>query len=334
MRGLDQRKIDAKKYSESHVRSILRAINIRIATETGNDFLCFCPIHGNKHTPSMSVSKTKDGYLCFNSDCGASGTLVDLVAQVSGRNYFEALRFVLQHEPTEQEDFEDELGALLSDIQEYEEFAPEKLAMLYSNMCEPENAGREYMHGRGFTDDTIDYFRVGYSKKQNMVAVPAHSPDGIPIGVIGRGVGSKVFKNSVGMHTSKMWFNLHRAKRVSSTAIITEASFDAIKIHQAGFPNAIAGLGSHLSEVKMQLLDKYFDRFIIMTDNRDFDTAGLAMGVKIAERFISTKDVLWAQYSWVETYPRGVKDATDMTDEEIVTTISNAVPHYELSMVQ
>jgi len=334
------RQPDTKKYSEGHVKSILRSIGVQIEAETGNDFLCFCPIHGNKHTPSLSVSKTKDGFLCFNSDCGASGTLVDLVSQVSGRNYFEALRFVLMHQPTEQDNFEADLDTVLSEIPDYREFTPEVLRGLVEGMSEPGNPGKTYMNGRGFTDDTIDYFKVGYSKKKNMVAVPVHSPDGIPIGVVGRSASkdSKVFKNSVGLPTSKTFFNLHRAKRASTTVIVTEASFDAMAVHQAGYPNVVGNLGGHMSELKYRLLDKHFDRIILMTDNRDYDDAGRAIGMKIAQRFIATKDILWAQYRYDEHYPGNLKDASailEKYDESLIAeTIAGAIPHYELmSMV-
>lgn len=324
----------APKYAESHVKSILRAIGVQIVTETEHDFLCFCPIHGNKNTPSLSVSKTKDSYLCFNGACGASGSLIDLVTKTTDRNIFEAMRFVLGHQPTDEEDFEDTLNTVLLNAPEFDEFPMGVIDRLYGGMCEPDSPGRTYMHGRGFTDETIDFFKVGYSSKKKMVAVPMHSPDGLPIGIIGRSTTSKKFKNSAGLATSKTWFNLHRAKRASSTAIVVEASFDALAVHQAGFPNVVAALGSGLSEYKMQLLDKHFDKLVILTDNRDYDTAGASMGMKLADRFITTKDILWGQYSYVETYARNVKDATDMTSDEIVTTIVNAIPHFELmSMV-
>jgi DNA primase len=323
----------APKYSESHVKGILKEIGVRVSAETFHDFLCFCPLHNNRHTPSLSVSKTKDGYLCFNADCGASGTLIDLVSKVTGRNYFEAARFVLLHQPTVQDDFEEELASLLSDEPEFREFSSEVLGNLSMGMESADSPGRGYMHGRGFTDDTIDYFKVGYSKKKNMVAVPVHSPDGVPIGLVGRSISSKAFKNSVKLPTSKTFFNIHRAKRTSSTAILVESSFDAMALYQAGFPNAIGNLGTHMSPYKLALLDRYFDRIIIFTDNRDYDEAGKKLGDIVADKFIKTKDVLWANYRYGETYPGDLKDATDILKkhgaEALAECVHNAIPHYE-----
>ena len=328
------------RYSENHVRGLLRSLGLAIEGDTYNDFLILCPFHNNRNTPSLSVSKTKDGFLCFNADCAESGTIVDLVAKVSNRNYFEALRFVLMSEPTEQEDFEQDLISVLDDAPEYTEFSQDTLDNLFKEMCVPGNAGREYLQGRGFTDETIDYFNVGYSKKKNMVAVPMHSPTGIPVGVVGRTAGQeKVFKNSVGLPTSRLFFNLHRAKRASPTAILTESCFDTMAVHQAGFPNAIGNLGGHLGPVKYALLDKFFDKVIIFTDNRDIDDAGLAIGMKVAERLGRKKDILWARSgSGEQSYPKGLKDASSILEElgpdDVRDCILNAIPHYELmSMV-
>jgi DNA primase len=81
-------------YTQSHVRRILRELGISISGETYNDFLCLCPFHGNRNTPSFSVSFSKGLYLCFNPSCDASGTILELVKEVSHRNDFEALRFI------------------------------------------------------------------------------------------------------------------------------------------------------------------------------------------------------------------------------------------------
>jgi hypothetical protein len=81
-------------YSPTHVKSILNGLGLKIFGETYNDFLCLCPFHGNRNTPSFSVSHTKGLYLCFNPSCDASGTILELVKEISHRNDFEAMRFI------------------------------------------------------------------------------------------------------------------------------------------------------------------------------------------------------------------------------------------------
>ena len=171
----------------------------------------------------------------------------------------------------------------------------------------------------------MDYFDLGYSEKQKMVTVPVHSPDGIPVGIVGRSIEGKSFKNSSNLPRNKTMFNLHRAKRAGGTIIVTESSFDAIRVHQAGFPGAVATLGGSLSEDNLENLNKYSSKIIIMTDS---DEAGRKLGKLIANK-LKMKDILWASYQYGMIYPHNAKDVGDLTDEEIQQCIKNAVPHFE-----
>lgn len=313
-------------YSSSQIKSVLKAIGVDLVSETGNDFLCLCPFHGNRNTPSFSVSKERGAFICFNPSCGESGNIIDLVRRLTSRNEFEAIRFIKVKELDVDVDFEDQLSNVLEEKPEFEEFDRNVMTSLISNM-KSLGDGRSYMHSRGFNDETIDYFGVGYSANQDMVTIPVHSPDGLCVGIVGRHTKEKRFKNSPGLPKNKTMFNIHRARRVSPTAIVVEASFDAMRIHQAGFPNAVATLGGHISSDNIALLNKYFTKIIIMTDN---DEAGRALGSNIANK-LKNKEILWAMFDDDNVYPHGAKDVGDMTDEEIKACISNAVPHFQYS---
>ena len=73
-------------YSKSHVKSIIKSLGLDIRGETGNDFLCLCPFHGNRDTPSFSVSVSRGLYVCFNPACDQRGTIVELVKHISEKN--------------------------------------------------------------------------------------------------------------------------------------------------------------------------------------------------------------------------------------------------------
>jgi len=333
-RGNIKQQDASTQYTERQVKKVLKAISISIVGETGNDFLCLCPIHGNKNTPSLSVSKETGLFLCFNPSCGASGSLQELVKTITKRNEFESLRLISKSVTDSLQDFDEQIIEILEEKPEFVQFPPEILDKLWKEMAEYKD-GREYMHSRGFNDDTIDYFQVGYSHNQNMVTVPVHAPDGLPIGIVGRGTKEKKFKNSTGLPKTKTLFNVHRAKRLSSTVIITEASFDAMRVHQAGYPNVVATLGGHLSPTNYNLLNRYFTKIIIATDFDDKQThngknPGRDLGNSIAYK-LKNKDVQWASYDYKVIYPHGAKDMGDMTDAEIKQCIENSVPNYEYS---
>lgn len=205
------------------------------------------------------------------------------------------------------------------------------------------------MRNRGFEDETLDYFDIGYSANQNMVTTPVHWPDGVPAGQVGRSVipGDKSFKNSQNLPRSKTMFNIHRAKRIGDRVIICESAFDAMRIHQAGFPNVIAILGGHISPDNYNLLDRTFETIVIFTDNdkpEDYKRKGCGkckgrggcvghppgreIGINLAGA-LPNKMLYWASFDERVIYPHGAKDACDMTDDEIRQCIMRAVSYPE-----
>ena len=313
-------------YSPSHMRAIVRQLGLQVVAETSNDFLCLCPFHGNRHTPSFSVSHQKGLYLCFNPSCNASGTIVELVKEMTKRNEYEALRFIIAAQQEAVANFEDELSELLDDKPEFDEFSQETLDRLHDQI---NDRAREYLNGRGITNESIDHFKLGYSASQDMVIVPVHSPEGIPVGLVGRSIEGKSFKNSTGLPRNKTMFNIHRARRESGTVIVVESSFDAIRVHQSGYPNVIASLGGSMSKINLSNINRNFSKVIIMTDA---DQAGRELGKTIANS-LKNKEVLWASYSNDILYPHEAKDVGDMTEEEIKTCIENALADYEYRML-
>jgi DNA primase len=323
-RGNFSREIDTTQYSPAHIKSILKSIGLDIVGETSNDFLCYCPFHSNRHTSSFSVSREKGAFICFNPSCGEAGTLLELVKRVMHKNDFESMRFISAKETESLENFDELLAETMEDKPVFEKFSEEILKKLYTDLVST-TVGKEYFYSRGINQQSIIDFDLGYSQNMGMVTVPVHSPDGMPIGIVGRSIEGKSFKNSTNLPKSKTMFNVHRAKKIGDHVIVVESSFDAIRIHQAGFPNVVATLGGFLSKEQHHILNRYFNRITIMTDT---DLAGRELGLSIANK-LRMKDVLWASYEYGKIYPHEAKDAGDMTDEEIKACIKNAVSDIE-----
>jgi DNA primase len=324
VRGNFSREIDTTQYSPAHIKSILKSIGLDIVGETSNDFLCYCPFHSNRHTSSFSVSREKGAFICFNPSCGEAGTLLELIKRVMHKNDFEAMRFISAKETESLENFDEMLAEAMEDKPMFEEFNNDTLDKLSKDRLNSTRAC-DYFVSRNINSEAMDYFGLGYSANMDMVTVPVHSPDGMPIGIVGRSIEGKSFKNSTNLPKSKTMFNVHRAKKIGDHVIIVESSFDAIRIHQAGFPNVVATLGGFLSKEQHHILNRYFNRITIMTDA---DLAGRELGLSIANK-LRMKDVLWASYEYGKIYPHDAKDAGDMTDEEIKACIKNAVSDIE-----
>jgi DNA primase len=333
-------------YTEAQIEQVLRDIGVRVVSETFNDFTCLCPFHANSSTPAMSVSKYSGLYLCFSPECGATGSLDWLVRQTSKRNEFEAARFIAARGLSTRKPLVEEVESALSKAEDQEPFSDELLSRLRDQFLQA-SPGPEYMKSRGFSEETCADFEIGYSGKQNMVTVPVHTVKGVPMGFVGRSVEGKDFKNSSGLQKSRTLFNGHRAKAEGGTAIVTEASFDVMSLHQAGFPQGVALLGGSFSPVQAELLNRYFEKVIIFTDFDDKSrhvkvncrrclpkvceghNPGRELGIKIQDS-LPGKQILWACYEpGVTVYPHGAKDATDLTDEEIRQCIRNAMSKFE-----
>jgi DNA primase len=288
------------------------------------------------------LDKTKGLWQCFNPACGetvtvwkdgeakqvfrhSQGNIYTLLKKMGkDANPFAVRRILDAHQP-KRESLEDRLASIREEAvaEEFTEFptAPlERMANDFSNQAGPQ----KYMHDRGFDDETLMYFGIGYSNKQDMIITPMHDPKGMCVGFIGRSIEGKIFKNSRFLPKKRVPWNYHRAKKYGDIVIIVESAFDAMRIHQAGYPNVVALLGGSLSEEQLWLLERSFSKVIIMTDN---DEAGRKLGHRIAELFAGT--VYWAAYGDRDLYPRDTKDAGDMTDEEIRSCLRNAVSNFE-----
>lgn len=316
-------------YTKADLRSILRSCNVEVVSHTGTDFLCFCPFHHNTDSPAFAISHSKGLYVCYNQNCNASGTVLDLVKQLTNRNDFEALRFISANKITDEEAFEEGLKDILDDKPDFTVFPLEIVEGAHLNLMSGAHKAKDYLLSRNISEEAMKYFNLGFSSIQQMTMVPLHSPDGMLVGVIGRSIIGKSFKNSPNLPRNKTLFNLHRAKRQGGTIIVVESSFDAIRLWQAGFPNAVATLGGSISDINIQNLNKYASTIIIMTDN---DAAGKALGNTIATK-LKNKNILWARYDHNIIYPHLAKDVGDMTDEEIKQCIKNAIPHLEYTLI-
>ena len=252
IRGYNARKIDSTQYAPNHIKSVIKALGLDVVAEPGNEVMFYCPFHSNRHTASCCINKSSGAWLCFNPSCGESGTLTELVRRVLHKNDFEAIRFIATQEQAALNNFDEIMANMFEEKPDFEEFSQETLDRLHTDLLASQSA-KDYLKSRSINEDSMNHFGLGYSTSMNMVITPVHSPDGTPIGLVGRSIEGKSFKNSTNLPKSKTLFNVHRAKKIGENVIVVESNFDAIRIHQAGFPNVVAVLGGILSTEQQKL---------------------------------------------------------------------------------
>jgi len=340
---------------------------VEIVSETATHFLCYCPFHGNRNDPAFAADKSKGLWTCFNPACGASGTLEQLLRRRKNLNPFQAARVILKYRQSQDGDAASRIEEAWKVEPEFVEFPQEPLDRMARDFAL--SPAHKYMTRRHFGDEVLMEFQVGYSPEKwlvskktrnrylrpDMIIVPMHDPKGMPVGLIGRTIEGKRFKNSDNLPKSLTMFNLHRAKKYGATVIVVESSFDVMRLHQAGYPNVVALLGGSLSPQQIKLFNRYFDTIIIMTDfdQKQFEKPGQCnrcktyecqghrpgrdLGRKIAES-LPNKTILWAAYDDECAFPywplegyrdKPAKDPGDMSDDEIRQCLKNAVSHFQ-----
>jgi DNA primase len=286
-------------YSADQIKRVLTGAGVDIESEVDSDYIIFCPFHNNNRTPAGEVHKSNGLFFCFS--CQKVADLVELVMHTSGRKYFEAIRFIKSKETST--NLEQDINKALFKQPEFTPYDELILKRLHNNLLGSDRA-KEYFKYRKLEQFSWSKFSLGYSEKQDMVTVPVHSPDGIPVGFVGRSIDGKEFKNTPGLPKSKVLFNLHRVK-ASSKVYVVESSFDAIRLDQVGF-SSVATLGANVSNVQIELLQKYFNDIIVIADN---DEAGGNMKTKIVEKLGSRVSVIQLNKQY--------KDIGDMDDRSI-----------------
>lgn len=136
---------------------------------SGASYKGLCPFHDDT-TPSFYVSPARGICKCFS--CGEGGNAVHFIMKQEQLTYYEALKFLAKKYNIEFE--EKEMTAEEKQIHNEREsmFAVNEWASNYfndilKNTEDGKTIGAAYFHNRGFRDDIITKFRLGYSLQQH-----------------------------------------------------------------------------------------------------------------------------------------------------------------------
>lgn len=149
----------------------------------------------------------------------------------------------------------------------------------------------QYLKSKGISDDllrqsglmNVDEKHGMYDKFWNRVIFPIMDVNGRVIGFGGRVMGegkpkylnspeTKVFDKSRNLYG----LNIARTSR-KKYLLVCEGYMDVISLHQAGFTNAVASLGTALTEKHATLLKRYTDEVILTYDS---DEAGVRAALR------------------------------------------------------
>lgn len=130
----------------------------------GVNYVGLCPFH-NEKTPSFSVSPSKGVCKCFS--CGKGGNAVHFIMEHEQLSYYEALKWLakkynIEIKERELTKEEKQSQGLRESLFLVNQFAAEYFQDILYNNIDGQSIGMTYFRQRGFRDDIIKKFQLGY----------------------------------------------------------------------------------------------------------------------------------------------------------------------------
>ena len=328
--------------------------------KNGANFKANCPFHG-ENTPSFVVSPAKQIYKCFG--CGVGGDAIKFVMEIDSLNYPEAIEKLassynveLRHTETQRDNFSNE-KKIIEDLNLFfrKNLNLNKEAETYmSNRGIFDSSIEKFEIGYAPESyKTLDYMRsnkVSYkeSKELGLVAVgddgkpyarfskritfPIFTPNGKIVGFGGRTISNHPAKyinspQSKIFDKSKLLYGYHKAKTTilqKGEVIVCEGYLDVIMLHQAGFTNSVASLGTALTEQHVPILSRGNPKVILAYDG---DKAGLEAAFK-ASVMLSSRSLSGG----VVIFDEGI-DPADMVKDHKINEL-NALFHTPKPLIE
>ncbi|QKG28394.1 DNA primase [Campylobacter sp. RM16187] len=282
--------------------------------KSGSNYVCVCPFHDDKN-PSMSVSPSRGIFHCFS--CKAGGDVIKFVMDYEKLTYPEAIEkiamlsnFTLNYVKNERENVKENKHVLEKANAYYRSLlykTPAAIEYLYSRGVTDALCAKFEL---GYAPDSIQTIRLLENEqilpnealesgivKQNesgiyasfiqRITFPIYTHTGKLVGFGGRTLGDHPAKyvnspQSEIFDKSTLFYGYHLAKRdihVKNQIIITEGYLDVMMLHHAGFTNAVAVLGTALTQKHLPLLKRGELSVVLCFDG---DSAGINAAVKSA----------------------------------------------------
>jgi DNA primase len=131
----------------------------------GTNYLGLCPFH-NERTPSFTVSPSKEIYKCFG--CGKSGNTISFLMEHEKYSYVDSLRWLankygIEIEETFATDEQKQQMQVADSLYIINNFAQQFFTKILFETEEGRDIGLSYLKERGFREDIIRKFQLGYN---------------------------------------------------------------------------------------------------------------------------------------------------------------------------
>lgn len=274
--------------------SIVDVVGRRVPlTKKGQNYWGCCPFH-NEKTPSFCVSEEKGFCKCFG--CGESGDIISFTMKVNNMDFKSAIEELANMAGLKMPDYKPRDPNIVRREESLFDICEKAMQTYMEKLFTPDGAhALEYARKRGFSDDMIKKYCIGYAPKNNLIAnkfanskhlidsglcrrgdfgmydffrdklmFPIFNARGRVVAFSGRSLDGSEPKyintsDTEIFHKRKTVFGLNFARDAihrANRSIVVEGQIDAIKMQINGFPETVAPLGTALTEDHISLLCK------------------------------------------------------------------------------
>lgn len=174
---IDRLTVDRIKEAANIVEVVSEFVTLK---KSGANYKGLCPFH-NEKTPSFMVSPARGTCHCFG--CGKGGNAISFIMEHEQLTYPEALRWLAKKYGIEiqERELSDRERAQQNERESMfivNEWAAENFEKQLHNDPDGVAIGLQYFRNRGFRDDTIRLFRLGYDQNNRHALATAANKDG------------------------------------------------------------------------------------------------------------------------------------------------------------
>ena len=149
--------------------SIVDIVGRRVPlVKKGQNYWGCCPFH-NEKTPSFSVNEDKGFYHCFG--CGEHGDIISFVMKSENVDFKTAITELAAQAGLKMPDYKPKPAEQVAREESYYQIMSSACDIYQKLLFESAGSvALDYIRGRGFNDDMIKKYRIGYAPKNNIIA--------------------------------------------------------------------------------------------------------------------------------------------------------------------
>ena len=287
--------INEIKYRNDIETAVSQYVNLK---RRGKNLVGLCPFHSEK-TPSFTVYPENGSFYCFG--CGVGGDVFTFTGLIENLDYMESIKLLAERSGISlpQDGYDDSMQRLKKKIYDINR---DTARFFHSFLMSPGGKwALDYLTGRGLTVKTIKHFGLGaapdswdalihhlkekgytesdmlaanvigkssrggiYDRFRKRVMFPIINIRGNIVAFSGRAMPGEDKQGGKYVNTSDT--PVYKKSENLFGINFAKSNMDVISLHQAGFENTVAPLGTAFTTEQANLLSRYTKEIVLMLD--------------------------------------------------------------------